>query len=139
MPSLNYGTIGSNDLDKAKAFYDELLGSIGWATVMDLPAGSRIYGDGASMFGVMTPYDGRPARPGNGAMIGFGFDTGEEVARFHAKALALGAVNEGDPGERGPGFYFAYFRDPDGNKLCAFNLAPAALRSRAGGEDHLVR
>ncbi|ABQ68221.1 VOC family protein [Rhizorhabdus wittichii] len=122
MPGISYATIGSNDLEKAKAFYDELLGSIGWGTAMDLPTGGRIYGDGASMFGVLSPYDGGAASAGNGTMIGFSFDSVEALARFHARALALGATNEGDPGERMPGACFGYFRDPDGNKLCAYRI-----------------
>jgi predicted lactoylglutathione lyase len=55
-------------------------------------------------------------------MGGFKFDSAEEVAAFHAKAMALGATNEGDPGERAPGVYFAYFRDLDGNKLCGYKF-----------------
>ena len=58
MPSLNYSTVGSNNIDKAMAFHDALLGSIAWATAMNLPTGSRIFGDGASMFGQMRPFDG---------------------------------------------------------------------------------
>ena len=64
----------------------------------------------------------RLATVGNGAMSTFRFDTRAEVDAFHAKALALGGADEGAPGERAPGFYMSYFRDLDGNKLCAFNL-----------------
>jgi predicted lactoylglutathione lyase len=59
---------------------------------------------------------------GNGSMCGIGLNSREEVAAFHAKALELGGANEGDPGQRGPNAYFAYFRDLDGNKLCAYKL-----------------
>jgi catechol 2,3-dioxygenase-like lactoylglutathione lyase family enzyme len=91
--------------------------------VFEHPSGGRLYsGKGTGMFGVLGPYDGNPACVGNGTMGGFRFDTDEEVAAFHAKALSLGAKNEGDPGPRGPGVYFAYFRDPDGNKLCGYKL-----------------
>jgi predicted lactoylglutathione lyase len=55
-------------------------------------------------------------------MGGFSFESREEVDAFHAKALELGAADEGKPGERGPGVYFAYFRDLDGNKLCGYKL-----------------
>jgi len=55
-------------------------------------------------------------------MHGFCFDTREEVNAFHAKALDLGAADEGAPGERAPKFYMSYFRDLDGNKLCAFKI-----------------
>jgi predicted lactoylglutathione lyase len=71
---------------------------------------------------VLGPYDKRSATVGNGSMSTFRFDNRAEVDAFHAKALALGGVDEGAPGERAPGFYMSYFRDLDGNKLCAFNL-----------------
>ena len=125
MASLSYTTIGSNDPDRTKAFYDALLGPIGWKAIMDFPNGNRLYGDGASMFGVLVPYNGEAASSGNGSMIGFKFDTADEVNAFHAAALKLGARNEGDPGERMPGAYFAYVRDIDGNKLCAYAMGGA--------------
>ena len=65
------------------------------------------------------PHDAKPATVGNGTMGGFSFETTEEVSVFHAKALELGATNEGEPGERMP---HAYFRDPDGNKLCGYKI-----------------
>ena len=121
MAALRYCTVGSNRLEDAKTFYDALLGSIGATSVFEHPSGGRIYGkDGALMFGVLGPFDGKPATAGNGSMSGFGFDTRAEVDVFHARALALGGKDEGAPGERGPSFYFSYFRDLDGNKLCAF-------------------
>ncbi len=123
MASVGYITVGSNQLDQAKAFYDALLGSIGMRGVLEHGSGGRIYsGKDTGVFGVLGPYDGQPATVGNGGMAGFGFDTPEEVAAFHAKAMELGAVNEGDPGQRGPGVYFAYFRDLDGNKLCGYKF-----------------
>lgn len=123
MAHLTYSTVGTNKLDEAKAFYDALLGSIGIGTVFDHPSGGRIYGrDGKLMFGVLSPYDKTPATAGNGAMSGFSFDTCEEIDQFHAKALALGATDDGAPGDRAPGFYFSYFRDLDGNKICGFRV-----------------
>ena len=68
-----------------------------------------------------------PADPGNGHMIALVMDDPKKVDAFHAKALELGGANEGDPGFRGDpkfGYYFAYFRDPDGNKFAVFNIAP---------------
>ena len=83
--------------------------------------GGRLYdSEEAGLFGVLGAYDGDPATVGNGTMIGFSFDTRAEVDAFHAKALELGAANEGDPGERAPGAYFSYFRDLDGNKITAY-------------------
>lgn len=125
---LNYATVGSNNLEAAKAFYDPLLESIGMKTFFNHPSGGRLYGrPGKSLFGVLGPYDGNDATIGNGTLAGFGLESREAVAAFHAKALELGANNEGDPGPRGGDnspAYFAYFRDLDGNKLCAYHFLP---------------
>ena len=123
MAKLGYFTVGSNQLDAAKAFYDALLGEIGMRPIHEHPSGGRLYrGKGTGLFGVLGPYDGKPACVGNGSLAGFSFDSTDEVDAFHAKALALGATNDGDPGERSPGVYFAYFRDLDGNKLCGYKF-----------------
>ena len=123
MATLGYATVGSNDLGKAKAFYDALLGSAGIVRQFDHPTGGRIYGkEGGMCFGVLGPYNKEPATIGNGSMSAFKFDTSEDVDAFHAKALALGGTDEGAPGYRAPKFYFSYFRDLDGNKLCAYCL-----------------
>ena len=122
MAQLSYSTVGSNNLEAAKAFYDELLGSIGMSPMFEHPSGGRIYDGDAGMFGVLGPYDGNAATVGNGTMVGFSFDTREEIDAFHAKGLELGGANEGDPGERAPGAYFSYFRDLDGNKICAYKF-----------------
>ena len=121
MAALVYSTVGSNRLEAAKAFYDDLLGSAGILPLFEHPSGGRVYGkDGAPNFGVLGPYDRQPASVGNGSMFGFSFDTRAEVDAFHARAMALGGTDEGSPGVRGPNWYYAYFRDLDGNKLCAF-------------------
>lgn len=122
MAKLSYITVGSNDLEKARAFYDDLLGSIGMKPLFEHPSGGRLYRGDGCMFGVLGPYDGNPACIGNGMMGGFSFDTVEEVDAFHAKALALGGTDEGAPGARMPKAYFAYFRDLDGNKLCGYKI-----------------
>jgi catechol 2,3-dioxygenase-like lactoylglutathione lyase family enzyme len=119
---IGYATVGSNRIEEAKAFYDELLGTIGMKTAFEHPTGGRLYGRPGGMFGVLKPYDGEAACIGNGSMHGFGLESREQVDAFHAKALALGGANEGDPGERAPNAYFAYFRDLDGNKLCAYKF-----------------
>jgi len=128
-----YSTVGSNDLEKAMPFYDALLGSIGWNKMFDSSRGGRFYGQlGQGVFAVMTPYNEEQASVGNGMMIGFNLDGPAQVDAFHAKALSLGATDEGAPGYRGGpevGAYFGYFRDLDGNKLCGFHWAPR----RAGG------
>jgi len=121
MAMLGYCTVGSNRLKEAKTFYDALLGSAGFTALFEHPSGGRVYGkDGNLCFAVLGPYDGKPATVGNGCMVAFRFDTTEEVDAFHANALALGGANDGDPGDRAPKMYFSYFRDLDGNKLCAF-------------------
>ena len=122
MAKVNYVTVGSNDLEKAKAFYDGLLGSIGYKPLFEHPSGGRLYRGDGCMFGVLGPFDGNPACIGNGMMGGFSFDTLEEVDAFHAKAIELGGKDEGQPGARMPKAYFAYFRDLDGNKLCGYKL-----------------
>jgi hypothetical protein len=123
MATLGYGTVGSNRLAEAKAFYDILFASVGIQSVFEHPSGGRIYGNGNSLiFGVLGPFDGKAATVGNGSMFAFAFRTRAEVDAFHAQALKLGGKDEGAPGLRGEGFYFSYFRDLDGNKLCAYNL-----------------
>jgi catechol 2,3-dioxygenase-like lactoylglutathione lyase family enzyme len=123
MICLGYATVGTNHLEKAKAYYDALLASAGITPLFEHPSGGRIYGkDGSLFFGVLGPYDKKPATVGNGSMLAFRFDTRREVDAFYAKALALGGTDEGPPGERSPRFYFSYFRDLDGNKLCAICL-----------------
>jgi catechol 2,3-dioxygenase-like lactoylglutathione lyase family enzyme len=120
---ISYATIGSNDLDSALPFYTELLAMQGVTKLFDHPRGGALFGrDGKPVLGVLTPFDREAATPGNGSMVAFGMDSPAEVDSFHAKALELGATDEGAPGERGPGFYMAYFRDPEGNKFCACKL-----------------
>lgn len=119
-----YATVGSNRLDEAIPFYEALLGSIGWKKLFDNPGGGRFFGSiSDGMFAVVKPFDGGPATVGNGAMAGFAFPSRTEVDAFYNKALELGAADEGAPGDRGGGSYFAYFRDLDGNKLCAWTFA----------------
>jgi len=123
MAKLSYHTVGSNDLERAKAFYDPLMAVVGLKPFHEHKSGGRLYAskDGG-LFGVLGPYDGNPACVGNGSMGGFSFESRADVDAFHAKAMELGATNEGDPGERFPGVYFAYFRDLDGNKLCGYKF-----------------
>jgi catechol 2,3-dioxygenase-like lactoylglutathione lyase family enzyme len=120
---LSYATIGTNDLEKSVPFYTELLGTQGAAKMFDHPRGGTMFGkDGKPVLAVLTPFDRKAATAGNGAMVALEMPTREAVDAFHAKAIALGATDEGAPGERGPGFYMAYFRDPEGNKFCACRM-----------------
>jgi len=121
-----YASVGSNDLDRAVPFYAELLGLLGWAKAFDNgPAKGSFFGSpNSGMLAVVEPFDRQAANAGNGSMVGFALASNAEVDAFYAKALELGASDEGPPGYRGPeevGAYFAYFRDLDGNKLCAFH------------------
>lgn len=120
---LAYLTIGTNDREKACAFYDAVLGEMG---AKRLFANDRLqfYGTGMGqpMFGVGIPYDGAPATAGNGVMPAIAVADRETVDRVYNKAIALGAADEGAPGARMPTFYGAYFRDPDGNKICVCKL-----------------
>lgn len=123
---IGYATLGTNDMPRALAFYDALLGDVGIKRMMDLGERGCLYAasPGAPMLGVMRPYDGQPATVGNGMMVALQADDPAMVDRLHAKALELGAVDEGAPGSRGPEgspFYGAYFRDPDGNKLAVYH------------------
>lgn len=115
---IGYVTVGTNDFARACAFYDALLGEMGGKRFMEMER-LIIWGTepGAPMFAVCKPYDGKPATAGNGTMVALNAGTREMADKLHAKALALGATDEGAPGPRGEGFYGGYFRDPDGNKL----------------------
>jgi hypothetical protein len=118
---IGYVTLGSNDIPRAAKFYDTLLAEIGakrhmegenfiaWAVSPTTPA-----------IAVIKPYNGKEATIGNGCMVALVLDSTEKVDALHKKALELGAQDEGAPGQRGPGFYAAYFRDMDGNKLNCF-------------------
>ncbi len=120
---IGYVTLGTNDLQRAAAFYDALLATLGakramemetfiaWATAPNTP-----------MVAVIKPFDGKPATVGNGVMVALMADSKATVDALHKKALDLGGTDEGAPGPRGDGFYAGYFRDLDGNKLNAFFL-----------------
>lgn len=118
---IGYITLGTNDLERACKFYDALLGSIGETRIFEQDG---FVGWGTSMaepaLTITAPFDGQPATVGNGVMAAFRMPSQEAVDALYAKALELGASDEGAPGSRGEGFYAAYFRDLDGNKLNAF-------------------
>jgi len=121
---IGYITLGTNDFEKAAAFYDELLGELGatrfmddenfiaWSVAPEQPAVC-----------ISKPFDGNDASVGNGTMTALMVDSNEKVDAMYAKAISLGATDEGEPGQRGDfGFYAAYFRDLDGNKLNFFHM-----------------
>lgn len=117
---LGYVMVGTNDSERALAFYDAVLGELGARRNMEFAGHAWGYGTGdAPVFWVGNPHDGQSATVGNGTMVALFADSAESIGKVHAKALALGGANEGDPGPRGDsGFYGAYFRDLDGNKIC---------------------
>jgi predicted lactoylglutathione lyase len=120
---IGYATIGANDLEKAKAFYDKVLAPLGGQRTMTMDR-MQGYGSaaGGAMLAVCRPYDEKPATSGNGTMIALAAPSREVVDQVHAAALAAGGTCDGAPGLRGDAFYGAYFRDLDGNKLCAFKM-----------------
>lgn len=128
---IGYVTVGSNDLDKARAFYDALMRVVGAGRIMEFGDNFTMYGTslGRPALAVCKPYDGNAATVGNGNMSAIVVDSRDKVNAIHAKALELGGTCEGSPGVRGEegpqAFYGAYFRDLDGNKLCAFRIGPA--------------
>ncbi|MEM1264095.1 MAG: VOC family protein [Pseudomonadota bacterium] len=121
---IGYATLGSNDVARAAAFYDSLLGEIGATRFMESETfvGWSIAPD-QPMIGVTVPYDGAAATVGNGVMLALSASSRADVDRLYAKAIELGGTDEGAPGDRGNGFYAAYFRDLDGNKLNFFTMA----------------
>ncbi|WP_101757003.1 VOC family protein [Oceanicoccus sp. KOV_DT_Chl] len=117
---IGYVTIGVSDMEKAKAFYIELLSDIGAKLTMDMGRIAFIGAeDGGTMLSLCVPYNEQAAEPGNGNMIAITPGSKEAVDTLYKKAIAIGASCEGEPGQRIPDmFYGAYFRDPDGNKIC---------------------
>ncbi len=119
---IGYITLGTADMAAAAKFYDQLLETLGakrfmeadtfiaWGSAPDKP-----------MLSLIRPFDGKPPTVGNGVMVALAVASPEQVDALHARALELGATDEGAPGPRGPGgFYAGYFRDLDGHKLNAF-------------------
>lgn len=118
---IGYVTLGTNDREKSAKFYDAICGELGQGRMFDTESfiawGEQGGGPG---IGLTTPFDGKPASVGNGVMVALEAKSKEQVHKLHEIALANGGTDEGAPGDRGQGFYAAYFRDPDGNKLNAF-------------------
>jgi len=119
---IGYTMVGTHDIKRAGAFFDEVLGAIGakrsmeqdtfivWSVTPDQPS-----------FSVCLPHNGQEASIGNGVMTAFNAMSPEQVNEVHKIALENGGTDEGKPGERTEGFYAGYFRDPDGNKFAFFN------------------
>ncbi|WP_048644830.1 VOC family protein [Nitratireductor soli] len=119
-------TVGSRDLEQSAAFYDAVLLSLGLVRRPVTPDGGPpslcwvLPGRSLPRFYVYQPFDGEPASAGNGGMVAFTAGSPHMVDRAHAAGVAAGGADEGAPGPRsryGKGYYGAYLRDPDGNKL----------------------
>lgn len=119
---IGYVTLGTNDLPRAAAFYDQLLPLVGAGRFMEEPGHFIAWGTGPDRpaLSVTTPYDGDAATAGNGVMVALVVDSKAMVHAVYDKALELGGQDEGPAGPRMDGFYAGYFRDLDGNKLCVF-------------------
>ncbi|MFQ3322200.1 MAG: putative lactoylglutathione lyase [Pseudomonadales bacterium] len=116
---IGYVTIGVSNLEKAKAFYLELLADMDAKLTMDMGRiafiGSK---DSPAMLSICVPYNEESPQPGNGNMIALTPGSKEAVDSLYKKAIELGATCDGEPGQRIPDmFYGAYFRDLDGNKI----------------------
>jgi len=126
MPIFTHITVGTNNLDKARIFYDKVLAPLGLKRLHDMDNGS-FWGVDAPEFFVLKPRDGKPATVGNGSTIGFRAPNKKAIDDFYAIALKEGGKDEGPPGKRDfvPGLYAAYVRDLDGHKILASCMLPA--------------
>ena len=129
----NHIMVGSNDIERSKAFYDAVLGTLGAGeplrNVADSGYTRLFYRHNGGTFCVSEPIDGQPATAANGGTIGFKCDLAEQVRAFHDAGVAHGGSSIEDPpglreGQLGR-MHLAYVRDPDGNKLCAVHRLPA--------------
>jgi catechol 2,3-dioxygenase-like lactoylglutathione lyase family enzyme len=126
---ISHVTVGSDDIDRAKAFYKKVMAPLGYARVFE---GDDYFAYGETetsppCFWVLPPFDGRPAERGNGWHCAFLAPSRAAVEAFHAAALGAGGSDEGAPGLRPQytaNYYGAYVRDPDGNKLQAVCTHP---------------
>ena len=125
---IGYVTLGTNQFTAAAAFYDALFGSLGFGRILEQENVFIAWGPSmkAPAVSITIPYNKEPATVGNGTMVAIALKDPAQVNAFYQQALALGGSDEGEPGFRPPsdnkGFYAAYFRDLDGNKLNAFCL-----------------
>ncbi len=125
---IGYVTLGVTDIPRAAKFYDTLAEALGYGRMMGSEdEGFIAWGSSeAAGLGILKPFDGNPMSVGNGVMVALQAKDAAQVRRLYDLALANGGTDEGAPGPRGDGgFYAGYFRDLDGNKLNAFSMAVA--------------
>ncbi len=116
---LSHVSVGTNDFERAVAFYDAVLVTLGCRRVMEHPD-TVAWGKSFPEFWVHTPIDGQQASVGNGTHVGFNAATRQEVHDFYDAALKAGAKGDGPPGPRphyGPPYYGCFVRDLDGHKI----------------------
>ncbi len=119
---IGYVTLGTNDIARAARFYDDLLSLLGAKRAMETEKFIAWSNGQGAMLAVIKPHDGKAATVGNGVMVSLAAGSTAAVDRIYKRAIELGAKDEGPSGPRGGGFYGGYFRDMDGNKLCAFHM-----------------
>lgn len=124
---IHHVSVGTGDLERARAFYDPVLALRGMRLIL-ADERSLNYGTGDILFSVEMPVDGRPASPGNGVHVAFAARDRAMVQNFHRTALAHGGSDDGAPGlrpEYDAHYFGAFVRDPDGNKIEAVSFAAA--------------
>ncbi|WP_375740288.1 VOC family protein [Pseudomonas boanensis] len=122
MSIFTHVTVGTNDLAKARKFYDDVLGKLGFKRLADLGDNGSIWGVDKPSFFVLKPANGQPASVGNGVTVSFEAQSRAQINAFHDAALSAGGQDEGVAGPRNwaPNAYAAYARDLDGNKLAVY-------------------
>jgi catechol 2,3-dioxygenase-like lactoylglutathione lyase family enzyme len=132
---LHHVSVGVTDVARAAAFYDEVLGALGYKRTAQYLPYAIAYGVSSPVFWIGLPHDQRKAHPGNGSHVGFSARSKAAVDEFYRAALNNGGADEGEPGARpdyGPDYYGAFVRDPDGNKLEAtLHPEPKPARTKA--------
>lgn len=117
--------VGTSDMEASKAFYDAVLGSLGYGAGTIDDKGRCFYFTDTGIFSISVPIDGQPATAGNGSTVGFAVDSPEAADAWHAAGVANGGAScEDPPGVREGAIgklYLAYLRDPSGNKICALH------------------
>ncbi|HEY1614850.1 MAG TPA: VOC family protein [Rhizomicrobium sp.] len=140
---LHHVSLGVMNVERAAAFYDAVLGALGYKRTAQYLPYAVGYGEGTTAFWIQLPHDHEIASVGNGAHVGFSARDQEAVQRFHKAALTNGGTDDGAPGPRpdyGPDYYGAFVRDPDGNKIEAtVHAPPRKARARPARRTKAVR
>ena len=116
---IHHVSLGTNDVARARAFYDPVLAVLGLRP-LGVAEDSLDYGATSVLFSLETPVDGRPSAPGNGVHVAFEAGSRRVVDEFHRTAMSMGGTDAGAPGlrpEYDPHYYGAFVLDPDGNKI----------------------